>query len=154
MTCEFFSGFYDLMLVLQLHLIKRLLTIDNFIAHGNVSAIPNPPHITVRFLQANTKLKIQPMDAGTISALRKRYQRFFWRELLRKSMNMSYLCTKLMLYLEWEWYKNFGQTWIQALSTTAGVIQKSRVKTSMRSLPPSQVFFIMTKVLFRSPWKL
>ena len=54
---------------------RVLLLIDNASCHGTESTLPNLDHVQVVFLPKNTTSKLQPMDAGVIACIKKRYRR-------------------------------------------------------------------------------
>lgn len=51
-----------------------LLLLDNFSGHGSHSSLPNLECVQVLFLPPNTTSKLQPMDAGIIACLKRRYR--------------------------------------------------------------------------------
>lgn len=53
---------------------KVLLLLDNFSGHGTCSCLPKLDCVEVVFLPANTTSKLQPMDAGIIACLKRRYR--------------------------------------------------------------------------------
>ncbi len=49
--------------------------LDYAACHGNYEAIPSLRNVEVVFLPANTTSLLQPLDAGIIAAVKKRYRR-------------------------------------------------------------------------------
>lgn len=52
---------------------KVLLLLDNLSGHGRVGSLPELISTRVEFLPPNTTSKLQPMDAGIIASLKRRY---------------------------------------------------------------------------------
>lgn len=52
---------------------RILLLLDNFSGHGSAECMPALPNIEVKFLPPNTTSRLQPMDAGIIASLKRRY---------------------------------------------------------------------------------
>ena len=50
------------------------LVIDNATCHGNSNTIPKHSNIEVVFLPKNTTSRIQPLDAGVIACIKRRYR--------------------------------------------------------------------------------
>lgn len=57
---------------------KIFLLIDNCSAHQNLDTIPNLTHVEIDVLPPSTTNKLQPLDAGIISAIKVRYR---WRQI-------------------------------------------------------------------------
>lgn len=53
---------------------KVLLLLDNFSGHGKDGFLPELYSVVVKFLPANTTSRLQPMDAGIICSLKRRYR--------------------------------------------------------------------------------
>ena len=53
---------------------KVVLLLDNCSAHGTVANLPSFSNVRIIFLPPNTTCKIQPMDAGIIATMKKRYR--------------------------------------------------------------------------------
>lgn len=53
---------------------KVLLSIENCIAHGSFNSFPYLSNVEVLCVPPNTTLKLQPLDAGNIAALRMHYK--------------------------------------------------------------------------------
>ena len=53
---------------------KVLLLLDNFSGHGRPERLPDLCFVHVEFLPPNTTSKLQPMDAGIINCLKRRYR--------------------------------------------------------------------------------
>ena len=54
---------------------KVALLTDNSSCHGNLETIPKLCHVEVVYLPANTTSLLQPLDAGIISILKRRYRK-------------------------------------------------------------------------------
>lgn len=54
---------------------KILLLMDNCSAHGTKHTLPELDNIDIQFLPPNTTSKLQPLDAGIIAAMKKRYRK-------------------------------------------------------------------------------
>lgn len=54
---------------------NTLLLIDNCSAHGSQDVFTSSQYVEVYFLPPNTTRKIQPLDAGTISAIKSKFRR-------------------------------------------------------------------------------
>lgn len=65
---------------------KILLLIDNCSAHGKKEDLPFLQNVRVEFLPPNTTSKVQPLDAGIIAWVKRRYKR---RLLLRVFENIE-----------------------------------------------------------------
>lgn len=58
------------------------LIVNNSSSHRKVENIPKLENVNVSFLPPNTTLRLQPMDAGIISAVKRRYRRFQYEHSL------------------------------------------------------------------------
>lgn len=54
---------------------KAVLLIDNCSAHGDIELLPTLLRMLVIFLPKNTTSRLQPLDAGVIASIKKRYKR-------------------------------------------------------------------------------
>lgn len=52
---------------------KILLLLDSFSGHGSPERLPKLPPVEVKFLPVNTTSCLQPLDAGIMSSLKRRY---------------------------------------------------------------------------------
>ena len=61
---------------------KVLWLLDNFSGHGSGQCLPHLSAVDVRFLPPNTTSKLQPMDAGIIASLKRRYRTVQYNQAL------------------------------------------------------------------------
>ena len=54
---------------------RAILLVDNCSAHGEMNILPPLKHIQVLFFPKNTTSLLQPLDAGVIACVKKRYRR-------------------------------------------------------------------------------
>ena len=54
---------------------RVLLLIDNASSHVRIENLPELANVDVLFLPKNTTLVLQPLDAGVIACVKKRYRR-------------------------------------------------------------------------------
>lgn len=87
---------------------KILLLLDNCSAHGTIDNMPDLLNIRILFLPPNTTSKIQPLDAGIIAWVKRRYRRrllfrvFENIESSKKSIyNVDILTAIRWAYEEW-----------------------------------------------------
>ena len=52
------------------------LVLDNCSAHGSAEFAPNLQNVQIIFLPKNTSSVLQPLDAGVIASLKKRYKKW------------------------------------------------------------------------------
>lgn len=61
---------------------RVLLLLDNFCGHGSPDCLPELCSVEVKFLPANTTSRLQPMDAGIIASLKRRYRTLQYNRVL------------------------------------------------------------------------
>lgn len=61
---------------------RILLLLDNFSGHGSAECMPALANIEVKFLPPNTTSRLQPMDAGIIASLKRRYRTLQYNRVL------------------------------------------------------------------------